>query len=209
MSSFLLLATTAAKPVTPGSTSYTTAGSHTFTVPFYNTITIEVWGGGGGGAWYNTGSYGPGGVGGTSTAVITQGTLTGNGGQQGLVWSVTSVGGTGSGPAGTTTVSGGDSLQVNPYPTGGAGGNGGAGGYYLTAGGAGTAPGGGGAGYSTYSPGGNYRSVSGGGGGGYASYTTTADVGSSISIVVGAGGTAAAGVPLAVGGIGRVTITWS
>jgi hypothetical protein len=210
MSIFQLVATT--KTVAPGSQTYATPGSFTFSVPSYNTITIEVWGGGGGGSFYNLGTQANGGNGNTSTAVIAQGTLTSTGGQGGLLWNgPSSVGGTGSGPVGSTTASGGTSAQAQPYPTGGAGGGpgGGAGGYYLTNGGRGGTPGGGGAGYSTLSPSGNFRSASGGGGGGYVSYTTTEYIGATISLTVAAGGDGASGVPDADGGPGTVKITWS
>jgi len=210
MSILQLVATT--KTVVPGSQTYASPGSFTFNVPSYNTITIEVWGGGGGGSFYDRGTLANGGDGGTSTASIAQGTLTATGGQGGLLWNgPSSVGGSGFGPAGSTTASGGGSAQAQPYPTGGAGAGpgGGAGGYYLTNGGRGGTPGGGGAGYSTLSPGGNFRSASGGGGGGYVSYTTTDYVGSTISLTVGAGGDGAFGVPDADGGTGTVKITWS
>ncbi len=208
MSILQLIATT--KTVVAGSQTYDTPGSFTFDVPSYNTLTIEVWGGGGGAAYYDLGQQANGQNGGTSSATITQGTLTATGGQGGLVFSVSSVGGTGSGPSGSTTGTGGSSAQANPYPTGGAGAGpgGGAGGYWLTTK-AGAQPGGGGAGYSTFSPGGNYRSVSGGGGGGYVSYVATDLVGASISLVVGAGGTGFPAGSGANGGAGRVKITWS
>lgn len=199
-----------AKGIVSGSQTYNVPGSFTldFSGIFYNTITIEVYGGGGGAAYYNNGSYANGGTGGTSSVTITQGIVQATGGQQGLVYSTASAGGVGSGPSGTTTATGGSSAQANPYPTGGTGAGplGGAGGKWDTTK-AGAQAGGGGGGYSTYSPGGNYRSVSGGGGGGYASYTTTDNVGSSIAIVVGAGGTS----PLtgATGGAGLVKVTWS
>ena len=48
-----------------------------------------------------------------------------------------------------------------------------------------------------------------GGGGGYASFVTTQSIGSTVTIIVGAGGTAAGGVSAAVGGAGRVILTWS
>jgi hypothetical protein len=210
MSIFQLVATT--KTVAPGSQTYATPGSFTFSVPSYNTITIEVWGGGGGASYYNLGNQANGVDGGASTAVVPQGTLTATGGQGGLLFGApSSVGGAGSGPAGSTTASGGTSAQAYPYPTGGAGGGpgGGAGGYYLTNGGRGGTPGGGGGGYSTFSPGGNFRSVSGGGGGGYVSYTTTEYIGATISLTVAAGGDGAVGVPDADGGPGTVKITWS
>ena len=136
--------TLGASPVVPGSTTYSSPGTYSFSVPLYNTITIEVWGGGGGGSYYDRGTLADGGNGGTSTASIAQGTLTATGGQGGLLWNgPSSVGGSGFGPAGSTTASGGSSAQAQPYPTGGAGGGpgGGAGGYYLTNGGRGGAPG--------------------------------------------------------------------
>jgi hypothetical protein len=195
-----------------GSQSYDTPGTYTLdmTVIPYNTMTISVYGAGGGAAYYNTGSYGEGTNGGTSSVVISQGTVQATGGQRGLVYSIASTGGTGSGPTGTTSATGTSSAQANPYPTGGTGAGplGGAGGVW-TGTQYGIAPGGGGGGYSTLSPGGNFRSVSGGGGGGYASFVTTQSIGSTVTIIVGAGGTAAGGVSAAVGGAGRVILTWS
>lgn len=198
-----------ASPVVPGSTTYSNPGAHSFSVPLFNSIRIEVYGGGGGAAYYDRGNQAAGGNGGTSTATITQGTLTATGGQGGFLWGgPSSLGGTGSGPSGAYTETGGTSAQAYPYPTGGAGAGpgGGAGGFWTTNP-AGAQPGGGGAAYSTLSPGGNFRSVSGGGGGGYVRFETTALVGSIIAIVVGAGGNGA--LSGTNGGAGRVRITWS
>lgn len=200
-----------ASPVVPGTATYTSPGSYSFSVPIYNSIRVEVYGGGGGAAYYDLGQQAAGNGGGTSTAAISQGTLTATGGQGGLIWtSGTSVGGTGSGPSGSYTETGGSSAQAQPYPTGGrgAGPGGGAGGYWPTSR-AGAQPGGGGAAYSTLSPGGNFRSVSGGGGGGYVRFETTAAVGATIAIVVGAGGTGFPSGSGANGGAGLVRITWS
>ena len=192
-----------------GSQTYDTPGTYTLdmSVISYNTMTIEVYGGGGGAAYYNTGSYANGQTGGTSSVTVTQGVVQATGGQMGLVWSVASVGGVGSGPSGTTSITGGSSAQ-SQAPTGGTGAGplGGVGGnWYGTQNGA--APGGGGGGYATNSSGGNYRSVSGGGGGGYASFVTIQSIGNTVTIVVGAGGTSPLGTPY--GGAGRVILTWS
>ena len=72
-------------PVSPGSTSYT-PGTYTFTVPYYNTLVIDTWAGGGGGysggaAGFNTragdGQY-AGGGGSYYTGTFISGTTGGN-----------------------------------------------------------------------------------------------------------------------------------
>jgi hypothetical protein len=53
-------------PVTPGSQSFTSAGLTSFTVPLFNSMTVEVWGGGGsGGEAYNGNTISQGGQGGS------------------------------------------------------------------------------------------------------------------------------------------------
>lgn len=197
--------------VVSGSQTYDTPGTYTLnmTVIPYNTITIQVYGGGGGGAVYNYGAYGNGQPGGTSIVYTNLGEIGATGGQQGLVYSVASNGGYGYGPSGVYTLNGGGSAQ-STAPVGGAGAGplGGAGGYWYTRPN-GLQAGGGGAAFATESKGGNYRSVSGGGGGGYASYTTALYIGDIITIVVANGGAADGGVSSAYGASGRVILTWS
>lgn len=171
--------------VTGGSQSYTTAGSSNFTVPSYNTLTVEVWGGGGGGAELPAG---------------------GNGGQSS--WNSTVIAGGGQGGragAGGGTASGGDintSGSAGSGQNGGASPNGGAGGQYLL----------GPSGWSGITPGGGGGGEGGGGGAGAYSRKTysagTLSVGASIPVVVGAKGavTSCCSGP---GAVGRVTITWN
>jgi len=194
--------------VTPGSQSFTTAGNHTFAVPCHNTLTVEVWGAGGGGAGCNGTKKVAGADGGTSDW---DGTVLANGGN-GASSSSGGAGGTASG--GTTNITGSDSTSSK----GGNGANGGAGGAARTSNGngnPGSAPGGGG-GAARNTPimgGGGCSSPGGGGGGGYASISYvsgTYTVSSSVPIAVGGGG--AGGNTTAKGGngaVGRVTVTWN
>ncbi|MBM3271901.1 hypothetical protein FJY94_01285 [Candidatus Kaiserbacteria bacterium] len=168
---------TCAWNVVPGSQNYTTSGTYSFTVPAYNTFTVQVWGAGEGG-------------GGTAGGNSMFGTIVANGGSG-------TYGGTASG--GTTNVTGGNGGGdgTNCYWNGGnapSGGVGGAPGGYP-----GADPGGGGGASSWYSSGyddyGGSWSVWGcgtsGGAGGYATRTYSAgqlSVGSSISVTVGAAG---------------------
>jgi hypothetical protein len=66
-----------AAKVVPGSANFITAGTTTFTVPFYNQMTVEVWGAGGsGGGGFNFGD----GVAGGPSAVAGLGLTAGGGG---------------------------------------------------------------------------------------------------------------------------------
>lgn len=196
--------------VTPGSQTFSTAGSFNFTVPAHNTLTVEVWGGGGGGG----GSSGFTDVNGTSgsssnwdaTALVANGGAGSSGNTGG-------VGGTGSG--GTVNISGNNGSNAGTYGgAGGAGGNGGAGGAGSTGhGNPGVAPGGGGSGAYVGTRAGT-NSTGGGGGGGYTARTYTAGtyaVGTSVNISVGNRGTGGVGTSRngGNGAIGRVTITWN
>ena len=191
-----------------GSQTYSTAGSHSFTVPSYATLTVTVWAGGGGASNYYAAYY-PGQSGGSSSfngSVIAYGGATSD------------VCGFGAGAGGTAT--GGDSNYTggtggagSGKSVGGVGGNGANGGgsggafdYSTGHGLAGSQPGGGGAGRA---------GCDGAGGGGASVKTYTSGqltVGGTVSVVVGAGGiagvapiyyTSGAGAP------GQVTITWT
>lgn len=171
--------------VSPGSQNYTTPGTYTFTVPSYNTLIVQAWGGGGG-AGHQTIS------GGQSSW---NGSVLANGGNAGNTNNGT--GGTASG--GDINLTGGD----RSGHIGGSSPNGGAGGL---AGQDGTAPGGGG---------GEGPDVHAGGGGGYVKKTYVAgalSVGTSITVIVGTGspgsnpegpGNDGSGAP------GAVSITWN
>ncbi len=107
-------------PVVAGTTVYSTATTHNFVVPFYNTMTITLNGpgGGGGGSWYDAGfPGGTGGTGGTTSVTIpVYGSMVGNGGTGGGTWL--------SGVTGTPgTASGGNVSNITG--NGSAGGNGG------------------------------------------------------------------------------------
>lgn len=169
--------------VTPGSQDYATPGTYTFTVPAYNTLTVEVWGAGGGGSGW-AGGWVNGGTGGTSSwnaSVIANG-----GGAGASFGGPAPTGGTASG--GDSNVTGGvstgnttcwtDVCRGGFAPFGGAGG-----GTWPGPSLDGGTPGGGGGvyGYIGYA----------GAAGGYAkkSYdASTLPPGSSIPVVVGAGG---------------------
>jgi len=160
---------------TSGSQVFSTVGASTFTVPQYNgTLTVEVWGGGGGGsapaytAWPIEGY--PGGTSGFNGIIIAYG-----GGHV--------AGGTASG--GTTNLTGGYGESSLPWTGcsgffhGGSSPNGGAGG--ASSGAPGGAPGGGGASAGC--------TWGGGGGGGYSSKTyATGQLSGNVTLTVGAGG---------------------
>lgn len=150
--------------VTPGSQTYSSAGTYTFTIPAYNTLTVRVWGAGGGGGF--TGANG--GAGGVSQA----GTVTANGGAGGRSNGAGGAGGTASGgTTNTTGDAGGPGREGGSSPSGGSGGVAGSGGTASTCSGAphhGGAPGGGGAAGCMPSKG--RGAVSGGGGGGELGY---------------------------------------
>jgi len=208
--------------VVPGSTTYSTAGTYNFTVPDFNTLQVELWGGGGPGATATTTSSTS-----SSHAAVSHGFastitslgLSAAGGQWGRRWREGNGGGAGGVP------SGGD---INT--AGEAGGNGGT--YYINGYG-GAAPNGGervnaptgdAIGINGVQPGGGasggaYQSagtVGGGGGGGayvrktYARGALT--VGSTLSISVGAGGVPSTGTSYIRGGYGatgRIRLSWS
>lgn len=211
--------------VTPGSATYN-SGSGNWTVPNYNTLTIELWGGGAT-AGASTGTP----VQGNNSTVSTLG-LTAGGGRYptGALNSATGggVGGTASGGNTTNTNggTGGGCSPANAGPgysgTGGSspnGGSGGAGVYNnsLTSvnGNPGNAPGGGGGGGNSFSPvgGGNYYKRLGGGGGAYVKHVVTRGspgaptIGALLAYVVAAAVTGNAGSGN--GAAGRVKFTWS
>lgn len=197
--------------VVPGSQTYSTPGTYTFTPPTaYNTLTIQVWGGGGSGAVFfklSGDNYSYGGKNGNNSSVVTSiGTLTANAGLG------NGTGGSGSGPAGSTVVNGGDGTLVYSQTgvtinsTGGnAGGPGG--GIGSTGAVPGGAPGGGSGGYCTNTAGGSQTSVKGGGAAGYVSLSTTSAITTAITVNVGAG--AAASYSGNTGGDGKVVISWT
>ncbi len=131
--------------VTPGSQTFTSSG--TFTVPCFNSFTIQIWGGGGGGGTFGQATGNPGGA--TSAGPLYAGGGSGGGGS--FNGSGVPVGGAGGSSSGGTTNAPGNSGSPGGQTTAGFGGNGGnapnggAGGI-GTAGTAGSPPGGGGAG---------------------------------------------------------------
>lgn len=205
--------------VTPGSQSFTTAGSSNFTVPCYNTLTVKVWGAGGGGSGARTGNGTAGGQSKFNNALIANG---GGGATANGVFACASpgygAGGTASGGTTNTTGANGVKCAGGTGCTGpaGAGGNaptitGTSGAGACTSGGAsGNTPGGGGGGGGYYASPGN-----GGGGGGYSTKTYVPGEltpGASLPVVVGSGGTGGTGYSSCNGGagkVGRVTITWN
>lgn len=173
--------------VMPGQMTFDTPGNFSFTLPAYNTLTVEVWGGGGGGQHcgilYGIPVCNFGGAGGDSSFDV----LLARGGQ-GLS------GGTAQG--GDLNLSGeaGNWNGTNCSGLGGA-----SGGPYGSATRQGVVPGGGGNGLCVA------WGANGGGGGGYSmkQYSAPAlPVGSSITGQVGAGGAAG-------GASGRVRISWN
>ena len=198
--------------VVPGSQSFTTSGSFNFTVPAYNTLTVQVWGAGGGGAGCSTTTKVAGVSGGASSW---DGAVIANGGIRAST-SAGGAGGTASG--GTTNMTGqnGSTAGTQAGP-GGDGANGGAGGDTIPGYGTGrpgVAPGGGGAG-GGYTGGrsGNCRG-SGAGGGGYSARTYSAgtySAGEIVPVVVGARGTGGNGSSYdgGLGAYGRVVVTWN
>lgn len=197
------------KGIVPGSQTYSTPGTYTFTPPAdYNTLRIQVWAGGGSGSVFfksGGGNYSfAGRAGNNSTVTTSLGALTANAGGA-------ATGGSGSGPVGSSIISGGNGTTVYSQTgvvinsTGGnAGGvGGGIGSTGLLPGGA---PGGGAGGYCTNTAGGSQTSVTGGGAGGYVSFSTSLFLGTTLAVVVGAGATASySNNP---GGDGRVVISW-
>ncbi|MBI2030188.1 Ig-like domain-containing protein [Candidatus Kaiserbacteria bacterium] len=209
--------------IVPGSQSFTTPGTSEFNVPTYTTLTVQVWGaGGGGGSGYSgSGTYGPGGNGGSSSFNASITASGGTGGRE--CWLLAGNGAAGTGgtaSGGTTNTTGNNGQAGSNGPAGGSGGsapNGGTGGagstVYSVAGGVGVAPGAGGGG----SPCGSVGMVGGGGGsGGYSTGTYSAGqltVGGWVSVTVGGGGAGgwggAANYSGGAGANGRVYITWN
>ncbi len=200
--------------------SYTTAGTHSYDIPVgYQSITIEMWGGGGaGGAGEPSSCSGDNGGPGGDSSIASLSLTAGGGGGGFCGTSNVGAGGAGGAGAGGDVNTNGDAGDTDPGSNSGAGGDaplGGIGGASVTSSGDGidgSAPGGGGSG------GRSGGSGDAGGGGGSGSYVkkvySSGDLvaGSTISdIVVGAGGTAAvSGFTLGgAGAVGRVTITCS
>lgn len=197
-----------------GAQTFSTPGTQQFVVPAYGTLTVKVWGAGGGGGsdGHASDGNGSGGTGGNSSF----GSMTARGGAPGTAYG--GAGGTASG--GTTNVTGGAGTnstpidmgpESEPYPLGGNGGvgaNGGVGGAGSVAGepgNPGATPGGGG---------GGGRGGGGGGGGGYSSRTYAngeLTQGSPVSVTVGVGGGICPDGSFygcGSGGAGRIEITW-
>lgn len=224
--------------VVTGSQNYTTPGTYTFTVPAFNTLIVNVWGGGGAGARINGSptNIGSENSGGTSSF---GGYITATGGA-GPVYTYDSnsgfynaPGGTGgSGSGGTINESGAaGSNAVIVDQSAAVGSSGGAAGGTAYGGGAtrtifnsgnlnglaGNPYGGGGTGVIRYDSkyGGNLGD-SGGGGGGFARKSFTSGqltVGGTVTVTVGAGGAGAtygSGLPTSGSGAsGAVLISWS
>jgi hypothetical protein len=199
--------------VTPGSQSFTTAGANSFVVPCHNTLTVQVWGAGGGGGGCDAQSRVASSTGGASrwdNSVIA------NGGSGVTTSTAGGTGGTASGGTTNTTGQTG-STGNNNGAKGGNGANGGAGGAAITVNGngnPGTAPGGGGGGARRTSGYFGACETGGGGGGGYSTRTYNAGtytVGASVPVTVGAGGPGGNGDNYdgGLGAVGRVTITWN
>lgn len=214
--------------VAPGSITYSTVGTHNFTIPIHNQLVVELWGasGGGTGVWVyindgdNYAQYE--GTDGGSTrwdGGAASGRPQANGGGRGRSTQQVGAGGTAvNGDTNTT----GQSSQGPSLGAGGAGANGGAGGAYTggllnAAGAPGSPPGGGGA-SGIHTAGGAYSTDGygrGGGGGGYCLKTYLAGVyavGAIIPVVVGApgsGGPSVSGRAGGAGAVGRATISWS
>lgn len=202
--------------VTPGSQTFSTAGTYSFVVPEHNTLTVQVWGAGGGGAGILGSASDVVGIsGGTS---VWDGSLVAHGGSRG-----TSSGGSGGTASGGTTntagVSGEGTSGDRWGGAGGAGANGGAGGARKSiagSGNAGTAPGGGGSGCGGGGRGWeNWGAGAGGGGYSVRTYNSgTYQAGTTISLTVGAGGggggvTANNQCKGGNGAGGRVIVTWN
>lgn len=195
--------------VTPGSSTFDT-GAGNFTVPTYNTLTVEIWGGGASG----TGDVSTLGNAGGTTSCSTL-SMTAGGGNPGASSAAGGTGGAASGGTTTNTAgnTGGNSGSVASSGSGAGAPNGGATattptGGTKTSGTTGTVPGGGGSGANI---GGTI--VSGGGSGSYSRSDYSAGaiaVGALLAYSVGAAGTA----PVITlkggdGATGRVKFTWS
>lgn len=191
--------------ITPGSQNYTTPGTYSFTVPNYNTMTVMVWGGGGGSPGTTAGS-GSGGYAYDGNTSSFGGYMSATGGQRGVIQnSGSGYSNPGSGSGGDINESGQAGSAAPDFTTPSYGGAAG-----------GTAYGGGGtrtlsySGISPYTPGltgnsyggggtawmddfkGNGLTYKGGGGAGFSRKVFSAgsgpSAGSVISVVVGSGG---------------------
>lgn len=166
-----------------GSQSYTTPGTYTFTVPTYDTLTIQAWGGGAGGLGFGAGSDGEN----SSFAPSSLLAPTAGGGQ------IYGTGGATDGPGGAAQNGAVNESGGNGDTTGGGSSpNGGSGGQSNESSGvAGNAPGGGGGG-GGYGMNGSYSETrDGGGGGAYTSMTYSYGQlmpGSLVTVMVGSGG---------------------
>lgn len=208
--------------VTPGSQTFTTSGSHQFSVPEYNTLTVELWGAGAAGAAAVSGAGN--GQNGGATTIVALG-MTAGGGVGGtkldpdLDYRQFAAGGAGGTASGGNTLNTSGSAGSSGYE-GGSAANGGAGGTapYIasntgpTSGGPGSAPGGGG-GAGHYDLGGNWLFPGAGGGGSYSKSVYTPGTGPAhrtlLDLVVGAGGAGQTGNPNGNGAVGRIVFTWS
>ena len=213
--------------VDPGSQTFTTAGTYSFTVPAHNVLTVQLWGGGGAGQTDSSCM----GVGGNAPRNGTQSSFNGTviaggggGGNGAPGFGGGGVGGTASG--GDTNINGnvgGAGVGSSGGSAPGGGGGGGASGVGWAAPGLnGAAPGGGGGGGSSGGNG-STNSWPAGGSGAYSqkNYSTGAlTVGTSVTVVVGAGGESMPGCldetfgeiyhgTSGAGGSGRVSISWN
>lgn len=199
---FFVLACFLPTIVEAGSQTFTSSG--TFTVPAYSSLTVTVWGSGGGGSSLS-GVAGNGSAGGQSSfngAVIANG---GDGGTTGTDGS----GGTASGGDTNTTGNSGSGAGGSGTCQGGSAPGGGSGG---SNGGGGSTPGGAGAGERVFDTEFSVFVCGGSGGSGGRSIKTYSSgqltVSSGISVVVGAGG--GSGGPFGgAGARGEVQITWT
>lgn len=199
--------------VTPGSTTYSTPGTYTFTVPAHNSLTVRLWGGGGGGHGLSPNINNVGFSGATSSW---------DGGYSGRRPTASGGDGRQKFRVSPFEMSGGTGYYCDTKGTGGtAYGNIGSGGKGAGGGGAGGAQGVNRNGYPGVAPGGggggtirgSTWSYGGGGGGGYCLKKYTAGTyapGAKITIVVGAGGAGGNGSHYdgGNGAPGRTVITW-
>ena len=198
-------------PVTPGSLNLTSPGSYNWVVQSYNTLTVQLWGGGGAGEAKSMNIYGSGykaGLLGGDT--LFNNTFIARGGLGGS----NRTGGTASGTGPNLTIiqgeNGGTGTSTAPRGFGGASPNGGTRAVGTSV--AGNAPGGGGSGNYGTAPtgfGGTFTYAGGGGGGGgylrkiFARGDLTPK--STISVKVGSKGTEGS----ADGANGRVYLQWN
>jgi trimeric autotransporter adhesin len=215
---FILITTFGYAQIEP----FTTSGS--FIVPNgITTISVQAWGAGGGSGGIGSGftSGGAGGASSLSTAIIAAGG-SGSAGANNNTPTAGAAGGTIASSTGTTRTAGNagsTGVANNSNSRGGDGGSspGGAGTTVASptgstiAGVNGGIPGGGAAGAARTGGGPNSRSTGGGGGGAYAAGSVSGlTPGNSLTVTIGAGGTAGAGSFAAggVGGRGELIITW-